>query len=80
MIRVNKSEKPENARLYAGRMNLQPNAYGTYTLVNQVPLETYLRGVVPYEIGTDAPIAALEAQAILARTYALTELTEICRR
>ncbi|QMS90126.1 SpoIID/LytB domain-containing protein [Nostoc edaphicum CCNP1411] len=74
LIRVNKSEKPENARLYAGRLNLQPNAYGTYTLVNQVPLETYLRGVVPYEIGTDAPTAALEAQAILARTYALRNL------
>ncbi|WP_442944480.1 SpoIID/LytB domain-containing protein [Nostoc sp.] len=74
LIRVNKSEKPENARLYAGRLNLQPNAYGTYTLVNQVSLETYLRGVVPYEIGTDAPKAALEAQAILARTYALRNL------
>ncbi|WP_442948613.1 SpoIID/LytB domain-containing protein [Nostoc sp.] len=74
LIRVNKSEKPENARLYAGQLNLQPNAYGTYTLVNQVPLETYLRGVVPYEIGTDAPTAALEAQAILARTYALRNL------
>ncbi|WP_138498105.1 SpoIID/LytB domain-containing protein [Nostoc sp. PA-18-2419] len=74
LIRVNKTDKPENARLYAGRLNLQPNAYGTYTLVNKVPLETYLRGVVPYEIGTDAPTAALEAQAILARTYALRNL------
>ncbi|MBG1266510.1 SpoIID/LytB domain-containing protein [Nostoc sp. WHI] len=74
LIRVNKTEKSENARLYAGRLNLQSNAYGTYTLVNQVPLETYLRGVVPYEIGTDAPAAALEAQAILARTYALRNL------
>ncbi|MEH2305335.1 SpoIID/LytB domain-containing protein [Nostoc sp.] len=74
LIRVNKSEKPENARLYSGQLSLQPNAYGTYTLVNQVPLETYLRGVVPYEIGTDAPKAALEAQAILARTYALRNL------
>ncbi|MEH2054873.1 MAG: SpoIID/LytB domain-containing protein [Nostoc sp.] len=75
LIRVNKSDKQENTRLYAGRINLQPNAYGTYTLVNQVPLETYLRGVVPYEIGTDAPTAALEAQAILARTYALRNLS-----
>ncbi|QLE41365.1 SpoIID/LytB domain-containing protein [Nostoc sp. C052] len=74
LIRVNKSDKQENARLYAGQLNLQPNAYGTYTLVNQVPLETYLRGVVPYEIGTEAPTAALEAQAILARTYALRNL------
>ncbi|RCJ28063.1 amidase [Nostoc minutum NIES-26] len=74
LIRVNKSEKPENARLYAGQLNLQPNAYGTYTLVNQVPLETYLRGVVPYEIGTNAPKAAVEAQAIIARTYVLRNL------
>jgi SpoIID/LytB domain protein len=74
LIRVNKTEKPENARLYAGQMNLQPNAYGTYSLVNEVPLETYLRGVVPYEIGINAPTASLEAQAILARTYVLRNL------
>jgi SpoIID/LytB domain protein len=74
LIRVNQSEKPEKARLYAGQMTLQPNAYGTYTLVNEVPLETYLRGVVPYEIGTSAPKAAMEAQAILARTYVLRNL------
>lgn len=74
LIRVNTSEKPSNARLYAGQMTVQPNAYGTYTLVNEVPLETYLRGVVPYEIGTKAPQAAMEAQAILARTYVLRNL------
>ncbi len=59
---------------YAGRIRVQPNAYGTYTIVNDVPLETYLRGVVPHEIGPGAPIAAIEAQAILARTYALRNL------
>lgn len=74
LIRVNESQKPEKARLYAGRMELQPNSYGNYTLVNDVPLETYLRGVVPYEIGAAAPTAAMEAQAILARTYALRNL------
>lgn len=71
LIRVNEGKKPENARLYPGRLELQSNAYGTYTLVNEVPLETYLRGVVPYEIGNSAPVASLEAQAILARTYVL---------
>lgn len=63
-----------NRRLYAGSLRLQPNAYGTYTLVNPVPIETYLRGVVPHEIGTGAPQPAIEAQAILARTYALRNL------
>ena len=60
--------------LFAGDMNIQPNAYGTYTLVNQVPIEDYLRGVVPHEIGASAPRQAIEAQAILARTYALRNL------
>ncbi|WP_416676914.1 SpoIID/LytB domain-containing protein [Egbenema bharatensis] len=61
-------------RLYAGTLRLQPNAYGTYTLVNHVPVETYLRGVVPHEIGAGAPPTTIEAQAILARTYALRNL------
>ncbi len=74
LIKVNETNKPQNARLYAGRLQLQSNAYGTYTLVNLVPLETYLRGVVPYEIGTQAPKASMEAQAIIARTYALRNI------
>lgn len=65
---------PNKARLFPGNLQIQPNAYGTYTLVNNVPLETYLRGVVPYEIGNNAPMAALEAQAIIARTYALRNI------
>jgi SpoIID/LytB domain protein len=59
---------------YGGRLKFQPNAYGSYTLVNTVPLETYLRGVVPHEIGRNAPKPAIEAQTILARTYALRNL------
>ncbi len=74
LIQVNQGKDNRNARLYAGRLRLQPNAYSTYTLVNYVPLETYLRGVVPNEIEAEAPYAALEAQAIIARTYALRNL------
>jgi SpoIID/LytB domain protein len=59
---------------FGGRLRFQPNAYGSYTLVNQVPVETYLRGVVPYEIGSQAPETAVQAQTILARTYALRNL------
>lgn len=68
------AKENQTSRLYAGTLRLQPNAYGTYTLVNQVPIETYLRGVVPHEIGPGAPQPAVEAQAILARTYALRNL------
>ncbi|HEY9811008.1 MAG TPA: SpoIID/LytB domain-containing protein [Halomicronema sp.] len=66
-------EKPKGI-IYGGSLRLQPNAYATYTLVNLVSLETYLRGVVPHEIGGEAPYASIEAQAILARTYALRNL------
>jgi SpoIID/LytB domain protein len=63
-----------NATPFPGTFRLQPNTYGTYTLVNNVPIEDYLRGVVPHEIGPKAPPTAIEAQAILARTYALRNL------
>jgi SpoIID/LytB domain protein len=59
---------------YGGQLRFQPNTYGTFTLVNRVSVETYLRGVVPYEIGPNAPETAVQAQAILARTYALRNL------
>lgn len=74
IIRVIQQSGGRNRHLYAGSLRLQPNAYGTYTLVNQVPLEAYLRGVVPYEIGTWAVQPVLQVQAILARTYALRNL------
>lgn len=65
---------PQSTSLYGGSLRLQSNAYGNFTLVNQVPLETYLRGVVPHEIGANAPAKAIEAQTIIARTYALRNL------
>jgi SpoIID/LytB domain protein len=38
-----------------------------------VPLERYVRGVVSAEMPSSWPLAALEAQAIASRTYALTD-------
>jgi SpoIID/LytB domain protein len=74
-IRVIKKDSNRNrGYVYPGSMTLQPDAYGSYTLVNHVPLESYLRGVVPYEIGSQAPYEAIKAQAIIARTYALRNL------
>lgn len=45
-------------------------------VVNRVPLEAYVEGVVAAEIGADAPQAALEAQAIAARTYACARIED----
>lgn len=74
LIQVNVGKDDQNPRVYAGSLRLQPNAYGSYTLVNKVSIETYLRGVVPHEIGPNAPYGAVEAQTIIARTYALRNL------
>jgi SpoIID/LytB domain protein len=57
--------------VYGGPFRLQRDAHGSWTLVEQVPLERYLEGVVPHEIGAGAPPAALAAQTVLARTWAL---------
>ncbi|MGI0489315.1 SpoIID/LytB domain-containing protein, partial [Pantanalinema rosaneae CENA516] len=74
VIQVSPIGDDRGRNLYAGTLRLQPNTYGTYTLVNRVPVETYLRGVVPHEIGTWATPSVLQTQAILARTYALRNL------
>jgi len=44
--------------------------------VNRLPVEDYLRGVVPLEMGprASAEHAALEAQAVAARSFALTKI------
>jgi SpoIID/LytB domain protein len=60
--------------VFAGPFRLLPDAHGGWSLVETVPLERYLQGVVPHEIGAGSPPAALAAQAVLARTYALRNL------
>ncbi|MCZ7589330.1 MAG: SpoIID/LytB domain-containing protein [Gaiella sp.] len=50
------------------------NVDGRLQLVNVVGLEAYLLGVVPGEMPKDWPLAALRAQAVAARTYAVGNL------
>jgi len=47
-------------------------------VVNNLPMDDYLRGVVPLEIGnrTAAEFAAVQAQAVAARTYAYKHLND----
>ncbi|MGE5607509.1 MAG: tetratricopeptide repeat protein [Bacteroidota bacterium] len=60
-------------RIYRGVIEILPKSSGL-TIVNRVNIEEYLYGVVPSEIPASWPQAALEAQAIAARTYALANL------
>ena len=44
------------------------------TVVNVLPLEDYVKGVVPYEMSPSWPIEALKAQALCARTYVMRNI------
>ncbi|MBM3677841.1 MAG: SpoIID/LytB domain-containing protein [Actinobacteria bacterium] len=56
-----------------GAYVVQPSA-GGLLVVNELPMEAYLRGVLPGEVPYGWPIEALKAQAVAARTYAFTSL------
>src|SRR5829696_1209235 len=62
-----------NERPYRGRIEVFTNLRGTLTVVNELGLEDYVRGVVANELspGGYPAIEAQKAQAIAARTYAL---------
>jgi stage II sporulation protein D len=62
-----------NERPYRGRIEVFTNLRGSLTVVNELGLEDYVRGVVANELspGGYPAIEALKAQAIAARTYAL---------
>jgi stage II sporulation protein D len=57
---------------FRGVLRLLGKTDGTslVTVVNELPMESYLRGVVPAEISASWPLEAIKAQAIAARSYA----------
>lgn len=65
--------KPSAYDEYRGFLRIH---LGTTTMrvVNHVRIESYLRGVVPAEMPSSWPAAALEAQTVAARSYAVRRL------
>ena len=71
-----------NNKLYADNIELlgsyqlmaKSNDTIALTVINILPLEDYIKSVVPSEMPSSWPIEALKAQAILARSYALANL------
>jgi stage II sporulation protein D len=57
---------------YRGALELRAGGAGGVDVVNALDLETYVRGVVAAESPASWPVAALRAQAVAARTYAIT--------
>ncbi len=64
---------PSGDRAYRGLLRTAITTSGTRVTVNDVTLENYLRGVVPLEMPALWSAAAVQAQAVAARTYAAYE-------
>ena len=65
----------QGAPAYRGILEVTREEEG-FRIINQVDLESYLKGVVPSEMPADAPVEALCAQAVCARTYAVRQIRE----
>ena len=55
---------------YYGGFRYERIGGGDLTVVNIVDLETYIKGVVPYEMSSSWPLEALKVQSVCARSYA----------
>lgn len=64
------------ARAYRGWavVSVKP---GGLQLVNSLPVEDYVRAVLPGEMPSGWPFEALKAQAVIARTYAISRLNTV---
>ncbi len=68
-------------RTYRGTLEVFGNSRNTFTVVDELPMEEYLLGVVPNELSprTFGQLEALKAQAVAARTYAVRNLGQYRR-
>ena len=73
---------PRWGRPYRGSFEIAPQSFSfesarhksSLRLVNLVPIEEYLKGVVPWEMNPSAPVESLKAQAICARGETLAKI------
>ncbi|OPX43137.1 amidase enhancer precursor [Ruminiclostridium hungatei] len=61
---------------YRGQVEFFRVTGSDMTVINVLPMEQYLYGVVPNEIESYSNVEALKAQAVAARTYAYLNLTK----
>lgn len=74
-IAVSSICRQEGIPVYKGTLEIKKEPEG-FLLINTLPLETYLEGVVPSEMPSFYQKEALKAQAICARTYACRQMED----
>ena len=68
------SLKLGNGRIYRGDLEVRRLSGSDMTLINIVPFEQYLYGVVPSEMQANSHMEALKAQAVASRSYAINTM------
>ena len=68
------SGAPAGSNGYLGDMSFYVSS-GKIVVVNTLPVEQYLYGVVAYEMSNSFPLEALKAQAVCARGYVMKSLS-----
>jgi stage II sporulation protein D len=64
-----------NSGRYRGNFDLYPGSAGGVTVVNALPIDDYVQGVVASEVPAWWDVGVLRVQAVTARTYALSTRT-----
>lgn len=62
------------SRSYRGNMEFRIDHKGKLTIINELPVESYLRGVVPAEMSVSFPLEALKAQAVASRSNVIRKI------
>ncbi|MBN2031163.1 SpoIID/LytB domain-containing protein [bacterium] len=64
-------------RTYPEQIRFELDSDGKLAVINTIPLEVYLQGVLPAEMPNGFPFEALKAQAVAARSEALAKLGSV---
>lgn len=61
---------------YTGFLEIRTTSSGFLEIINVLPLDEYLKGVLPYEMSTSFPVESLKAQAIAARSWTFCNISK----
>lgn len=60
-----------NKREYRDHLHIVRDQAGKLLVINEVDIENYIKGVLPWEANPEWPMEALKAHAVVSRTYGL---------
>jgi stage II sporulation protein D len=64
-----------NGRRFRDQIRIHPANAGSLWVINALPMEDYLAGLINWEISSQWPMEAVKAQVVAARTYARFQKT-----